>query len=160
MKTRAASDSSSEHVKIVFDLPEEQEGYPPVGSEGLWALPLAETGTFVVDNIPFYVRGISSGDVVRAARNEQGELVFRETVEHSGNSTFRLFVFEPDQVQAVRDHLRRLGCESELSNVPNLVAVEIPSTVLISGFLDYIVEMAEAGRLEYQEAALRHPLPE
>ena len=31
-------------VKIVFNLPEDETGYPPVGYERLWATPLSAVG--------------------------------------------------------------------------------------------------------------------
>lgn len=151
--------AKTEHVKVVFELPEEQEGYPPVGSERLWAVPQSEGNSFRVDNIPFYARGVSSGDVVRATLNQEGELIFQEVVKPSGNSTFRLYVFDRAQVQQIRDDLRAMGCPSELSDIPNLIAVEVPASQPIDQFLDYIVQADETGSLEYQEAALRHTLP-
>lgn len=146
------------HVRIRFDLPVQEEGYPPVRHESLWAIPQGE-GRFIVDNIPFYVRGVSSGDVVLATRTASDEWSFREVVIPSRASTFRLYVLDPTAVQAVRDKLRDLGCTSELSDIPNLIAVEVPGETSIAPFLDYIVAGAEDGRWEYQEATLRHPLP-
>lgn len=151
--------SNPEYVKIVFELLNAEDGYPPVRSEGLWAVPQGDGGRFLLDNIPFYAKGVSSGDVIRAASNERGELIFQEVLEASGNSTFRVYIFDESQVQSVRDDLRSIGCPSELSEVSNLIAVEVPADRPIEPFLDYIVEAEETGKLEYQEATLRHDLP-
>lgn len=48
---------------------------------------------------------------------------------------------------------------SELSDIPNLIAAEVPAGIPIKPFLDYIVKASEAGELECQEAALRRELP-
>ena len=144
--------------KITFELPEEEEGFPPSKYESLWALPHGKN-KFIIDNIPFYIQGISSGDVISASC-VKGEWIYEKLIRPSGNSTFRLYVFEEKLVQQVRQELSKIGCQSEVSDIPNLIAVEIPAEVTINPFLDYIVNESEKGLLEYQEAALRHPLPE
>jgi hypothetical protein len=56
---------SDEYVRVLFELEKEDEDYPPVNYERLWARRL-EQGLFELDNIPFFVRDISAGDVVSA----------------------------------------------------------------------------------------------
>lgn len=145
-------------IKVIFELEQDADGYPPVGSEALWACE-REEGIFELDNIPFFARQVSSGDLVRATRNEWGEWIFTEIVKPSGNSTFRLCIYDESRVQKVRDDLRALGCPSELANIPKLIAVEVPAESPIDPFLNYIVTGREKGEFEYQEAALRHTLP-
>ncbi|HDS0921950.1 TPA: DUF4265 domain-containing protein [Stenotrophomonas maltophilia] len=50
-------------MKVAFKLPRGHDGYPPVDWENLWAIPLSD-GSYRVDNVPFYVNLISSGDVL------------------------------------------------------------------------------------------------
>src|SRR5687767_12999480 len=107
-------------TKVIFELEQDEDGYPPVGSEALWAFE-REEGIFELDNIPFFARQVSSGDLVRALPNEWGEWIFKEIVRASGNSTFRLYVHHESRVQKVRDDLRALGCPSELANIPKLI---------------------------------------
>jgi hypothetical protein len=140
--------------KIVFELRPDEDGYPPASSEGIWALPL-ENGNFLIDSIPFYVLGISPDDEV-AAETSGEELVFKNLIRPSGNSTFRLLLTEPDTSEVVRSQLRLLGCESEFNQFVGLVAVEIPASVDIHPFLDFIVEARDEGNLDFEEAALRH----
>jgi|SRR5579859_2400414 len=142
-------------VKVYFELPEEEDGYPPDRVESLWAEQVGPR-EFKIANIPIYVRGIGSGDVVAAYSDDEGELHFKELLRSSGNSVFRLYVFDEREVPALRRMLRDLGYESEQSYVPNLVAVEIPANKPIHPFLDLIVKQAKDNHLEYQEAALRH----
>ncbi len=115
------------YKKISFELEQDADGYPPDKWESLWAYE-TEPGLYSVDNIPFYVKGISSGDVVSAER-EGEQLVFKKLVRPSLNSVFRLYLSDASKVQAARDQFRGLGCETELSNLPKLVAVEIPDKV-------------------------------
>ena len=142
-------------VKVYFELPEEEDGYPPDRVESLWAEQVGPR-EFKIDNIPIYVRGIGRGDVVAAYPDEQGELSFKELLRSSGNSVFRLYVFDEKEVPELRRTLRDLGYESEQSYVPSLVSVEIPANKAIHAFLDLIVKQAKDNHLEYQETVLRH----
>ena len=71
------------HVKLIFELERDSDGYPPEDREGIWALP-APNGLFRLDNIPFYAMGVSDGDLV-SVEERAGETFFKELVEPSGN---------------------------------------------------------------------------
>jgi uncharacterized protein DUF4265 len=153
----AMSPIETKRVKIYFELPEEEGGYPPDRVESLWAEQLGPRD-FKIDNIPIYVRGIGSGDIVAAEPDYEGQLQFKELLQSSGNSVFRLYIFDEKEVPSLRRTLRGLGYESEQSHVPNLVAVEIPANKPIQPFLNLILKQAGEKHLEYQEAALRHQI--
>jgi hypothetical protein len=144
------------HFKIVFPLRKDADGYPHDDWETLWAWEI-NPGSYCIDNIPFFIKGISSGDVVSAERRGE-ELHFTGLLEPSGNSVFRIYVADQSNVQGVRDELRNLKCESELSHVPNLISVEVPADVPIRPFLSLLVQGARDKRWDYQEGSLRHPL--
>jgi hypothetical protein len=146
----------AEHKKIVFDLEQDAEGYPPVEHEGLWATPLSN-GNFAIDNIPFYASGISSADEVEVEAID-GELRFKKLLKPSGTSTFWLILTDLSSNVKVRAHLESLGCRSEYNQHIGLIAVEIPSSTPIHPFLAYIVEEKEKGALDFEESALRHAL--
>lgn len=81
-------------VKIVFDLEQDDSGYPPYQVESLWALPV-ETGGYRIDNIPWYVREIACGDVVAVLPGEDDRLRFSGEILHrSGNRTMRVRLAE------------------------------------------------------------------
>jgi hypothetical protein len=143
--------------KISFELEQDADGYPPDKWESLWASE-AEGGLYSVDNIPFYVKGISSGDKV-SARADGDQLVFQKLVEPSSNSVFRLYLSNASTMQAVRDQFRGLGVETELSNLPKLVALEVPGTVNFGPVANLLGEGAASGRWEYEEGVLRHEVP-
>ena len=148
----------NQHVKIVFKLLDDGSGYPPVGVERLWATPL-NNGNFIIDNIPFYVVGISSGDEV-SSLEVNGEFIFSNLVKKSGNSTFRLFLNNPETSENVRLALRQKGCSSEFNQHVGVVAVEIPESVEIYPFLEYIVNEQNSDELDIEEGALRHDISE
>jgi hypothetical protein len=144
------------YKKVVFQLEQDEDGYPPDNWESLWAKEV-EPGLYSIDNIPIFVKGISNGDIV-AAEQEDGELRFKRLVRPSPNSVFRLYLSDVSDAQAARESFRKLGCESEQSHIPKLVAVEIPGSVSIAQVAALLDEGAESGRWEYEEGVLRHPI--
>jgi hypothetical protein len=139
-------------------LPYDESGYPPVGYERLWATPLSN-GNFRIENIPFYVMGISSGDEVSSIE-VNGEFIFSNLVKKSGNSTFRLFLNNAETCESVREILRQKGCTSEFNQHVGVVAVEVPESVEIYPFLEYIVDAQNSDELDIEEGALRHDISE
>ncbi|KVC72044.1 hypothetical protein WI75_02695 [Burkholderia ubonensis] len=53
-------------TKIVFELKIDADGYPPVAFESMWGIE-AHRGAHVIDNVPYYVYGVSKGDTVAAS---------------------------------------------------------------------------------------------
>ena len=149
--------TDKEVVKIAIKLQRDEDGYPPVDWEDLWAVRVGN-GTFQIDNVPFYASGISSGDLVSAALRE-GKLVFSELVEPKGHSTIRVIVYAENSTQRIRDELKELGCATELSNIDDFFSVDVPPEVNYFRVKSLLAGRADAGDLDYEESALRHPAP-
>ncbi len=81
--------------RIYFELdPAEWHGG---GTEGLWAEPIenSTSGTlYRLLNSPFYARGVSYLDIVRAVPRTDGGagLMFAGVVDHGGRSTYMILV--------------------------------------------------------------------
>ena len=75
----------ADQVKIEFRVEPDEDGYPPIGVERLWATPMPN-GHYIVDNTPFYVSGISAEDEVSVV-DVDGTLRFEALVRASGIST-------------------------------------------------------------------------
>jgi len=148
---------NEENVKIVFELEQDDDGYPPDRWERLWAIRV-QGELYRIDNIPFYVKGISSGDVV-AVNSVEGELVFSKLITPSLNSVIRFYVMELSDVSTARKEFLDLGCESELSNVQKLFALEVPEKVAFSPIISLIKAGVDQGRWEYEIGVLRHGEP-
>lgn len=145
-------------VKILFHLEQDDDGYPPYSVESLWARPVDDG--YQLDNIPFFTRGVSAGDVVAVDADEDGALVFRSVVRPSGHSTVRVFVRDPAETSAVREHLRVLGCTSEGSGIPGLVSVDVPKEVDYRLVRRYLEDGAAGQHWDYEEAALADHIPD
>ena len=57
---------------IIVPMEQDEDGYPPAGSERLWALHVGE-GRYRLDNIPFFARVLALGDVVSVVPEEGAE---------------------------------------------------------------------------------------
>lgn len=144
--------------KVLFHLERDEDGYPPFAVEGLWAV-RQQNGTFVIDNIPFFARGIAPGDSVFVSVKGE-EVWFDHLQAAAGTSVFRIRVKDESDLAKVREELLDLGLPSEVDRKLLLLAVEVPRSADIRPFLGYLVTNQEFGRLDFEEAALRHPLPE
>lgn len=145
-------DGAPDIYKVRFPLEQDEDGYPPASDELLWAQ-LVSDGVYRVDNIPFFVRGISLGDEV-CVETIDGELIYRSVHREGGHRTIRLLVGDELQVPRIRDELRALGCPSELSHIPILVAVDVPPAVQASVIRGYLDRSMHAGVFEYEEGCV------
>ncbi|MEU4744782.1 DUF4265 domain-containing protein [Actinosynnema sp. NPDC023658] len=122
-----------DRVKVVFDLPTDEDGWPPVGTEGLWAIPLPERDHVRLDNIPWFAPDVAAGDVVRVRADEDGVLRVVERVEWSGHCTIRLIVYRKGPLagdrQRVLDMFAALGVEGEGLAQYGMVALDVPPEV-------------------------------
>jgi hypothetical protein len=131
-------------TKISVELPQDENGYPPDRWESVWANEV-QPGVYAIDNVPFFIRGISSGDLVEAKDEGEG-LVFCKLVRASGNSVVRLYISDASQVQNVRAEFMALGCESELSHLPKLISLEVPEDVPFGPVAELVSAGQELGR--------------
>jgi hypothetical protein len=116
--------------------------------ETLWAITRADH-RYELDNLPWFAYGVSVGDVVEAAPDEDGVLVFQRVLQKSGNRTVRVMLEHAQpgeqltyESQRTLDQLQAAGCDYEgmhrilfAINVPPAVSLEKVATILIeSGF--------------------------
>src|SRR5262245_43200695 len=138
-----------EHVKVFFSLEQDEDGYPPVTVESMWAVK-REDG-YELDNIPFYARSIAHGDLLAVRRDEDGLLWYDHRIKPSRHSTVRLLLAREEDVSAARERLHEMGCTSEVADVTRLVAVDIPPTVDYEKMRRFFEEGEAEGRFEYEE---------
>jgi hypothetical protein len=122
---------SDTHVKVHFRLEADEDGWPPASVESLWAVELGD-GTVRLDNIPWFVRGVASDDILRVEVDEDGLRWAVETVRASENCTIRLIVRKDGGSVAARqtvlETFHRLGTTGEGIEQFGLVALDVPPT--------------------------------
>lgn len=146
--------SRSKRVKVYFELEQDQEGYPPVSSEFLWCLPTGR-GTYIVDNIPFFVRDVSLEDEI-SAKKAGRVLWFSGLLKKSRNSTVRVLLKKPDLTIMIREKLENLGCGSELMDDLSLIAITMPRESSIAEALAFLDQQCEYGNIGIEESAVRY----
>jgi hypothetical protein len=148
------SNNESALMKVFFSLSPDEDGYLPVGSESLWAKVVKDG--YQIDNIPFYVTGVSCYDVVAVNRGNDGTLSFSHVVKRFGHSTIRVCICDVDAVGKLRRDLKALGYESEQDYVPNLIAIDIAPHVKIRPLWEFLEEGLEQSKWEYEDACIQH----
>lgn len=108
---------------------------------------------YQLENVLFYASNFSYGDIVQI-KELAGDLYVTDLVEEKGHSTIRILFQEIAIIPEVRKRLRVLGCSSELSNIAELIAVDIPPEVSYSIIRQYLDQGEEQGKWEYQEACI------
>lgn len=139
----------NEHKKVRF-VYENFDGGADV--ESMWTIE-RENG-YEIDNIPFYVKSLAVGDLIAARRDENGLLWFTELIKPSGHTTIQILFSRQEDIAPFRALLRQVGCKSEGSDVPELIAVDIPPAVKYEEVKKLLDEGEREGRFVYQEACL------
>jgi hypothetical protein len=144
---------SKSQQKVLFRLERDADGYPPADVEGVWADEAGE-GRLVLDNIPFFARQATLGDVVSVDRIGD-ELFYASTEQPSENSLVRVVMFGGRDPQGLRSRLQVIGCSSELSHLPSPFAVNVPANVDIGLVRALLDEGSALDQWDYEEAILR-----
>jgi hypothetical protein len=140
--------------KMIFELTQDEDGYPPVAAEGIW-VEQVDTDLYRLDNIPFYSYGVSFEDVVHGTVNELGELVFVRLHQPSKRSTFRVIVHDQTQVESVRKEIETFGCATEVNKKQQLIAVDVPEEANIRLLLQYLMKSRDNQVCDFEEGVLR-----
>lgn len=140
--------------KITFLLEEDEDGYPPVAAEGIWAEHLG-ADRYELDNIPFFAREATLGDVVRVSIVE-GETRYLETVSPSENSLLRVVYFEGVDPAMLRQRIEATGCSTEHDAAHALIAISVPAAVELSDVYASFEPEYSNEMLDYEEPILRH----
>jgi hypothetical protein len=142
-------DVSEQLVKVHFDL--DSSDWHGHGGESLWAAPIAGTewSNFRIMNSPFFVRGVSFQDMVKAKPYEASLVFeFEAVVERGGHSTYMLIMEAgKPRVDAYWNMLEKMGCSYESSQIDlsigrrRLYSVDVPP----SADIYEVYEMLERG---------------
>lgn len=145
-------------VKVRFAIEQDEDGWPPVGSEGIWAEDLGER-RYRLDNTPWFVRGVASDDVVEAIADPDGVLWFADRIEWSGRLTIRVIPFRDGplggSLQAVLDTFEALGVSGE-GALPAyaIVALDVPTDADFAAVKERLRQGEDDGSWTYEEGCV------
>jgi len=143
-------------VKIKIPLPAND----PSGGEAewVWADPVG-SNTFVIRNIPTFVKGLSYGDTVKA-RIEGDVPVFDSVARRGGHSTYRIYSKSdrrsPEMTNVLRT-LETMHCDMEPAT-DKIVNVDVLPEADIYAVYHLLEDAERAGVLEFQEGHCGHTL--
>ena len=145
-------------VKVTFEL--EKSDWHDHATETMWAAIVADK-VYALRNVPFYVRGISFGDLVVVETKGRRRL-FRRVYERGGHSTYRIFLVNENSQQEFESAwqpLEALECTYERAR-DYLVAVDVPPATDIYEAYEILEQGLEAGVWDFEEGHCGHPLRE
>lgn len=143
-------------VKIKIPLPPND---PSGGdAEWLWAEPEGNN-TYVLKNVPTFVKGLSYGDVVKA-RIEDDVPVFEDVVRRGGHSTYRIYANSDRRNPEVMKVIQTLEkMHSEMENATDkIVNVDVLPEADIYAVYQVLDDAEKAGILQFEEGHCGHPL--
>jgi len=156
------------NVQICFPIEEDNDGYPEGRScEELFAWPIKENESyFCVESIPFFVKGLSRGDIVQARIVEKNQVhdteffEFERLVERGGHNTYRLLVrnSSPKEPELTEKELREMGLMFEVDK-KDFFAVDVPPDVDQDEIDDFLIAEAESGRWGLQDGYVKEREP-
>jgi len=141
-------------LKICFPLEPDESGYPPVKSESLWCT-LTKRKTYIVDNVPFFVRDVSLGDEIAAKKSDE-LLRYFAMVHPSKNSTVRVLFKKPSRADFIMKKISDFGCGFELMPKLSLLAVNMPPKARIADTLSFLDKEVKDGNIGIEESAVRY----
>ncbi|MFC8827764.1 DUF4265 domain-containing protein [Streptomyces sp. NPDC057137] len=148
---------SDDHVKVHFRMDIDEDGWPPASVESLWAVDLGD-GTARLDNTPWFVRGVASGDIIKMRPDDDGVLWAGETVRPSQNCTLRLIVLKDDGSAAARQSVleafHRLGTTGEGIERYRMVALDVPPEADLPRIRELLEHGAAEGWWHWEEGCV------
>ena len=146
-----------ELAHVIFPL-EVNDGWPPVSAERVWAEPLG-SNSYRIANAPWFVTGISEGDIVRAfPLTIDSHPVYSERLQWSGNYTVRVIPTKEGPLQGdVRPTLeafKGLGVTGEIANAYRLVAITISADADLGRVKTLLMDGERDGRWHFEEGCI------
>ncbi len=139
----------SAQTKMIFEIPSDDPDSFEI--ESMWVTPCKEG--YIIDNIPFYAKGVAYKDVMSAKKIDDC-LHADELLSASKHSTIRIWFANEKLVASTRQELKAMGCGSEISDSPRLVAVDIPPNTEYGHIKKYLDDGELSGKWDYEEACL------
>ncbi|MDX3641712.1 DUF4265 domain-containing protein [Streptomyces sp. MB09-02B] len=147
---------ANDRVRVVFPL-EQDQGWPPVASERLWAVPV-DVDLVRIDSVPWFVCDLSLNDIVRTRTVAHGVLEAAEKVSWSGNCTVRIIPFGSGKFSAdpqrIIDLFSALGVQSEVIEQFGIIALNVPPAVDIAKVKGLLIRGFESDWWDYEESCI------
>lgn len=146
--------ADDKHVKILFRL--YSSILEEMTVETMWAKVVnEEQGLYALDNIPFYLPVIASGDIIFAEYDSDEQmLTYRETREYSGNSTIHIILMsDTADVESIGKSFEEFGCNWEGMG-DKYFAMDVPASIDYRLVKARLEELSKPEIIGYAESCL------
>lgn len=140
--------------KIIFKLTQDEDGYPPVEFESIWGLQITPQ-KYEVDNIPYYIYGVSKGDIILAIESDN-EIHASHLLSRGGHSTLRVFAEDETARHQIFTHLTKNGAQCTSTKGSSLLAIDIPPTTDFQKIDAFLSSLSNNETIAYEDACLQH----
>ena len=112
---------------------------------------------FLIDNIPFVAKNVSSGDIIKATFDEEEKrYYFDDFIENSGKSTIRVYILDKSKREELEKYILENNCEYEGFEQRNIIAINVLKEVDYKPLKNYL-DIGESRQFwSYEESCLEH----
>lgn len=143
-------------VRVTYRLQQDQ-GWPPVAEERVWAIALSDS-LVRIDNIPWFIGDLALNDLVQVVSDSPGILRPVEKVSWAGNCTIRIIPYPESgkfsSLQDVLDLFSPLGVAGEGIDQFGMVALAVPPTADLAAVKGLLGRGSDVGWWDYEEACI------
>jgi hypothetical protein len=97
-------------IELLFQLQQDEDGWPPVAVEGLWCEPL--NGHYRLQTCPLFVKRLSIGDLLAVELDAHEEVHEFKVVEPSANTTVWIMFWDESVLENTLEQLRLIKCDT------------------------------------------------
>ncbi|GEM_PF-3153130 len=135
---------------------ERDDDWPPVSHECLPCIKISDS--YKIDDAPFFIKGLSVGDIIDVKFNEKSEVIDWKIIDKSKRTTIwilRLSIESTEHILNVLSELRNQKCNtSELSQF-GMYTVDVPEDLDI-GYIDKCLESFDRSKVAVAFPSFRH----
>ena len=142
--------------KITFKLNQDMEDYPPLEFESLWGIQI-KPNTYKVDNIPYYIYGISKGDIILAIESNK-QIHASYLLYRGGHSTLRVFAENKSDRIKIINYAKKNGAQCTSQNGSSLLAIDIPPSIDFHKIDAFLLNQSDNKTIAYEDACLQHTI--
>jgi hypothetical protein len=156
-KDESETEATACHIKLRVKLEQDDSGWPPVESEGIWAIKL-ENGNYQIDNIPWFAKNLAVDDEVIAHPDSDGVLWYVEKSNWAGHFTIRLIPLIDDtwteKIALVRNTFVASGITVEGLSQYGILALDIEPGVDLPRLKLQLTDGENKGLWSYEEGCI------
>lgn len=148
--------ASTKTIKVNFYLETEEDGWPPIGTEVLHAIPLGNDEA-QLDNTPFFATSVSVGDVIKVSQKSSTKSFdYEHLVKASGNSAISILLRGSTAKETVSDLLTKFAFYFEYGEFGNtkMFAVSVKGKNEYSEIKPHLDRMEVDGLISFAELCL------